>query len=142
MRVIKANHATGHDLLHSPLTPAEHASLDKLYVLFATCIDDLPPHLLVDNIAASPGHTDNSLNKFATQITDIHITYICLKMHLTQRLEDTGYFTGESKDMLVLRKTDIAREMVKLLKSLPLWALKINGEPCVCFGPCFYLNVS
>lgn len=131
MRVIKANYTTGHDLPRPLLTQPDHASLNQLYVRFATCIDDLPVHLFPDNIALSSSHASSTSNKFATQITDIHVTYLTLKMHLVEKLEDTGYFSGESKDMLVLRKTEIAREMVRLLQNLPLWALKMNGEPCV-----------
>ncbi|OAL50404.1 hypothetical protein IQ07DRAFT_643676 [Pyrenochaeta sp. DS3sAY3a] len=130
MRVIKANYTTSHDLSRPLLTPADHASLDQIYVRFATCIDDLPVHLLPDNISLSSSHASSTSNKFATQITDIHVTYLTLKLHLVEKLEDTGYFSGESKDMLVLRKTEIAREMVRLLQNLPLWALKMNGEPC------------
>jgi hypothetical protein len=118
------------------LSPADHKSLSELYIRFATCLDDLPPHLLPEGITPSPSVTDsNPTNpRFAVQIADLHVTYHCLQMHLTQQLDEIGYFAqhgGESNDMVVLRKTEIAGDMVRLLQRIPFWSLQVNGEPCV-----------
>ncbi|CEL00892.1 hypothetical protein ASPCAL00484 [Aspergillus calidoustus] len=117
------------------LSPADHKSLSELYIRFATCLDDLPPHLLPEGITPSPSVTDsNPTNtRFAVQIADLHVTYHCLQMHLTQQLDEIGYFAqhgGESNDMVVLRKTEIAGDMVRLLQRIPFWSLQVNGEPC------------
>ncbi|KAF7549514.1 hypothetical protein G7Z17_g6334 [Cylindrodendrum hubeiense] len=123
MRLTRKDQTPDPDLPHSPFTPSDDATLGQLYVRFAICIDNLPPHLL-------PGSTNQP--KFAAQIADLHVTYYCLKMHLTLKLEEIGYFSwiGESKDMLLLRKTEIARDMVRLLQTIPFWSLQLNGEPC------------
>lgn len=114
------------------LTPIDHAELGNLYVRFATCLDGLPPHLQFDN-SMPPGDIPGARNKFAPQITDLQITYLSLKLHLVQKLEEVGYFslTGEHKDMVLLRKTEVAQEMVQFLQATPFWSLKVNGEPCV-----------
>lgn len=67
------------------------------------------------------------------RIVDLQVTYHCLKMHLTQKLEEIGHFelARKSGDMLVLRKTEIARDMTRFLQSVPFWSLQVNGETCV-----------
>ncbi|KAL6408514.1 Transcription factor [Ilyonectria robusta] len=133
MRLIKSSQTPGSDLSDASLTAASYETLGRLYVRFATCIDHLPPHLQphTASLLETKGN-DTTHNKFAAQIADIYVTYHCLKMHLTRKLEEVGYFSrvGEYKDMLVLRKTEIARDMIALLQAIPFWSLKINGEPC------------
>ena len=116
----------------APLTTNDHAQLGHLYVRFATCLDDIPPHLQFDNTSL-PDNFGGVRNRFAPQITDLQMTYLSLKLHLVQKLEDIGYFalTGEHKDMILLRKTEIAQNMVQFLQGTPFWSLKVNGEPCV-----------
>jgi hypothetical protein len=137
IRFIKGGHTSSLSLPHPSLTQGEHATLGQLYVRFATCIDDLLPHLLPNNASRSESDANNTHDKFAGQIADLHVTYHCLRMHLVQRLEDIGYFSwsGESKDMILLRRSEVARDMVKLLQTIPIWSLKINGEPCVRENP-------
>jgi hypothetical protein len=133
MRMIKNSQIPDPDLPYPRLTPADHRTLSDDYVRFATCIDDLPPYLLPDSAALSAGDVDSTHHKFAAQIVDLQITYHSLKMHLTRNLEEMGYFSwvGGYKEMLVLRKTEIARDMVRFLQAVPFWTLQINGEPCV-----------
>lgn len=54
-------------------------------------------------------------------------------MHLTTKLDELGYFSqaAEYKDILILRKTEIARDMIMFIQAVPFWSLQINGEPCV-----------
>ncbi|KAJ0417762.1 hypothetical protein BJY00DRAFT_197680 [Aspergillus carlsbadensis] len=114
----------------APLPPADHKSLSELYIRFATCLDDLPPHLLPGSTILESNPSDT---RYAVQTADLHVTYHCLQMHLTQQLDEIGYFAqqgGESNDMLVLRKTDTAGNMVRLLQCIPFWSLQVNGEPC------------
>ncbi|KAK4860800.1 hypothetical protein LT330_004531 [Penicillium expansum] len=133
MRLIKKEQTVDPNLPDRPLTPANVIALGELYIRFATCIDDLPPHLLPNSEAFADNHGDTTRKRFTAQIADLQITYHCLKMHLTQKLEEIGYFscTGECRDMLVLKKTEIAGDMIRLLQSIPFWSLKVNGEPCV-----------
>ncbi|KAF4968108.1 hypothetical protein FSARC_4469 [Fusarium sarcochroum] len=128
IRLIKSsqNHENG-----GLLTSAFQQILGRLYVNFATCLDDLPASLIPNNTSRpSEGHATH--DKFAALIADLHITYHCLKIHVTTKLDEIGYFTqaAEYKDMLVLRKTEIARDMIKFLQAAPFWSLQVNGEPC------------
>jgi hypothetical protein len=77
--------------------------------------------------------TEREHNAFATQVADLQVTYNCLRMHIMQRLEGVGYFSfiAEEKHMLLLRKTEVARDMVRVLQTLPFWSLQVNSEPCV-----------
>ncbi|PLB44156.1 hypothetical protein P170DRAFT_479927 [Aspergillus steynii IBT 23096] len=132
IRMAGKGQPSGPELSQPSLTPLDHRTLSELYVRFATCIDSLPAHLMPDSISIScDGSTTH--NAFAVQIADLHVTYHCLKMHFTLALEKIGYFsyTGESVDMLVLRKTEVAESMVQLLQALPFWCLQVSGEPCV-----------
>jgi hypothetical protein len=122
--------------LDALLSTTDHKSLSELYIRFATCLDDLPPHLLPVNTAPSPSLTECNPRdtRFTVQTADLHVTYHCLQMHLTRQLEEIGYFAqhgGQSDDMLILRKTEIAGDMVRLLQRIPFWSLQVNGEPCV-----------
>jgi len=67
------------------------------------------------------GDTIHPCNRFAPRIVDLFITYHSLKIHLTQKVEEIGYFTliGEQKEMAVLRKTEIAQDMVRFLQATP-----------------------
>ncbi|SPO05504.1 related to alfa-L-rhamnosidase [Cephalotrichum gorgonifer] len=130
IRLIQANSSANSP--GPPLTPVSRMDLCYLYVRFATCLDDLPPYL-----QPGGGMFDNDGNhlpkKCIVRIADLQVTYHCLKMYLTQKLEEVGYFEmmGESGDMLVLKKTEIARDMARFLQSAPFWSLQVNGEPCV-----------
>ncbi|KAL2848859.1 heterokaryon incompatibility protein-domain-containing protein [Aspergillus pseudoustus] len=125
----------------TPQTTTDHATLSELYIRFATCLDDLPPHLLPESAHSSSSSSssltndeaDRKATRFSVQTADLHITYHSLKMYLTRKLEETGYFSqyaGESNEMLILRKTEIAGDMVRLLQTIPFWSLQVNGEPC------------
>lgn len=133
LRVIKSHQEPDIDAPHPALTPTDRAVLSQLYVRFATCLDDLPPQLLPESASSSGTSTIPARDEFAVQVADLHVTYHCLKMYLLRKLEEVSFFfwIGESHDMLVLRKTDIGRDMVRLLQAIPFWSLQINGEPCV-----------
>ncbi|KAL2803031.1 hypothetical protein BJX63DRAFT_413306 [Aspergillus granulosus] len=123
--------------LDTPITPTDQTALSELYIRFATCLDDLPPHLLPESPPSSLFLNNNGTGpkrtRSAVQTADLHITYHCLKMHLTRHLEEIGYFSqhvGERNEMLLLRKTEIAGDMARLLQAIPFWSLQVNGEPC------------
>lgn len=131
LKVRSIRRSQRHDLEMSSgyLTSTDYTILTQLYIRFATCLDDLPPHLTLDDIA----NTEREHNAFATQVADLQVTYNCLRMHIMQRLEGVGYFSfiAEEKHMLLLRKTEVARDMVRVLQTLPFWSLQVNSEPCV-----------
>lgn len=130
IRLIEDAHSRA-DAPSSPMTEL-HQALSYLYVRFATCLDDLPPYLQPEG-GISASDCTSAQRRRLVRIADLQVTYHCLKMHLTQKLEGIGHFemSGESGDMLVLRKTEIARDMTRFLQSAPFWSLQVNGEPCV-----------
>jgi hypothetical protein len=120
------------DNSNKPIDPADRARLDHLHVQFATCLDDLPPQLLPPALAA---YDENSLSHkhLATQISNLQITYNCLRMQILERLEAVGYFNplDNHMNMLLLHKTEIAHDVVRYIQEAPFWSLQVNGEPCV-----------
>lgn len=130
------------------LTSDDRIRLDTLYIRFATCLDDLPSHLLPDSLrpyehgsgqaATSPASTNPNQNQFVIQIANLQVSYHCLRMIVAQRLEDLGYLSPAgpgmeqaSLEMLLLRKTEIARDLLRIIREAPFWALQVNGEPNV-----------
>jgi hypothetical protein len=120
---------------HNSLTAEERLRLDHLYVLFVTSLDDLPPFLRDDQLVTN-AHSDreemNGLLKIYTiQAANLYISLHCLKMVITQKFEEVSYFPMGHNEMLLLRKTEIARNMLRIMREAPFWALQVNGEPCV-----------
>ncbi|OIW24777.1 hypothetical protein CONLIGDRAFT_623792 [Coniochaeta ligniaria NRRL 30616] len=117
---------------HYRLAEEGRLRIDSLYVRFATCLDSLPPYLQPESLI-SQGEQTGLTRQFVIQAANLQVTYHCLRMVITQRFEEIGYFTSsvESTDILVLRKTDIARDMLRIIRGAPFWALQVNGEPCV-----------
>jgi hypothetical protein len=125
-----------------PLTVEERHRLDSLYVLFITSVDKVSPHL-EDDIFAST-HTNrstvikdpsnnNPMKQHIIQWTNIYVTLHCLKMVIVQKFEELGYYSpqGDHLDIRLLRKTEIARDMLRVIREAPFWSLQVNGEPCV-----------
>lgn len=120
---------------HHSLTADERLRLDHLYVLFVTSLDDLPPFLQDDQLVTNT-HSDregmNSLLRVYTiQAANLYISLHCLKMVITQKFEEVNYFPMGHNEILLLRKTEIARNMLRIMREAPFWALQVNGEPCV-----------
>ena len=132
LRLIEYMKADGSSTQHR-LSEEERHRIDSLYVRFATCLDSLPPYLQPDSLL-SHGEQTGLRRQFSIQSTNLQVTYHCLRMVITQRFEEIDYFKPdlESADMLILRKTDIARDMLRIIRGAPFWALQVNGEPCVC----------
>ncbi|KAL1854952.1 hypothetical protein VTK73DRAFT_8633 [Phialemonium thermophilum] len=138
-----------HQQQQQHISPEDRSHINSLYVRFATCLDDLPPCLHArallgprddpttsSSSVPSPGGPRHH-RQYVVQAANLQVTYHCLRMVITQRLEDHGYFLGgagggpDSVDMLVLRKTEIARDLLQIIRDAPFWALQVNGEPCV-----------
>jgi hypothetical protein len=126
-----------------PLTAEERHRLDSLYVLFITSVDKVPPHLQADIFATTHviRNTDirdslenNLMKQHIIQWTNIYVTLHCLKMVIVQKFEELGYYSpqGDHLDIQkLLRKTEIARDMLRVIREAPFWSLQVNGEPCV-----------
>ncbi|KAH8675079.1 putative C6 transcription factor [Ilyonectria robusta] len=125
-----------HDLSlpgHPPLpTPEDRSRLDALYIQFITCLDDLPPYLQSYTFAAiaGAGKEATKQNQFIIQCANLQVSMHCLRMVITQKFEERSFFsTGvEQAD---LRKTEIARDMLRVIHEAPFWSLQVNGEPYV-----------
>jgi hypothetical protein len=138
MRVIQdAQRAViGANNLTNPPMPVEHRQrLDDLYVQFITCLDDLPPYLQSYNLPVSTdtGPDNSRANQFIIQRANLQVSLHCLRMVIAQKL-DMSYL-GTSVEQANLRKTEIARDMLKVMHEAPFWSLQVNGEPYVSTKP-------
>ncbi|CAI7581834.1 unnamed protein product [Penicillium crustosum] len=134
MRLLDS-HKNGNLLPRQPPTAEESTRLDHLYVLFATSLDDLPSFLQYDQLMLNANKDNQRLSRLTKlhiiQAANVYISLHCLKMVITQKFEEFNYYTPAPNEMLLLRKTDIARDLLRVIRDAPFWALQINGEPCV-----------
>ncbi|UNI22856.1 hypothetical protein JDV02_008705 [Purpureocillium takamizusanense] len=123
----------------SILTEDERQRLDRLYVGFITCLDDLPPYLQSYTFASIAGGGGGGsrggaqsahASQFVIQCANLQVSFHCLRMVITQKFEDISYFPpgAEQAD---LRKTEIVRDMLRVMHEAPFWSLQVNGEPYV-----------
>jgi len=134
---------TANLLPRQPPTSEESHRIDHLYVLFATSLDDLPPFLQYDQLMADSNKDNQRLSRLtrlhAIQATNVYVSLHCLKMVISQKFEELNYYPPEQNEMLLLRKTDIARDLLRVIRDAPFWALQVNGEPCVSHNPILIL---
>ncbi|PHH80282.1 hypothetical protein CDD83_3770 [Cordyceps sp. RAO-2017] len=111
------------------LTDDERQRLDSLFVHFITCLDGLPPYLQSYALAAGKPPPAQS-TQFSIQCANLQVSFHCLRMVITQKFEDISYFPpgAEQAD---LRKTEIVRDMLRVMHEAPFWSLQVNGEPYV-----------
>ncbi|CAG8065311.1 unnamed protein product [Penicillium olsonii] len=136
MRLLDSSQKSGSLLPRQPPTAEEIHRLDHLYVLFATSLDDLPRFLQYDQLMTETNTEDQLLSRLTRlriiQATNVFVSLHCLKMVITQKFADIGYYPMQVKsEMLLLRETDIARDLLRVIRGAPFWALQVNGEPCV-----------
>lgn len=114
------------------LTEDERQRLDTLYVNFITCLDDLPPYLQSYTFAAiaSGGKQTTQSTQFIIQCANLQVSFHCLRMVITQKFEDISYF-APGAEQADLRKTEIVRDMLRVMHEAPFWSLQVNGEPYV-----------
>ncbi|KAM0244247.1 hypothetical protein ACHAP5_006460 [Fusarium lateritium] len=114
-----------------PLISAqEKDQLDALYVRFITCLDDLPPYLQSYTFAALADGSRETTKQFLIQCANLQVSIHCLRMVITQKLENLPYYKSEIGHS-DLRKTEIARDMLRVIQEAPFWSLQVNGEPYV-----------
>ncbi|CVK85387.1 hypothetical protein FPRO06_07494 [Fusarium proliferatum] len=114
-----------------PLISAQEKDrLDALYVRFITCLDDLPPYLQSYTFAALADESRETTKQFLIQCANLQVSIHCLRMVITQKLENLPYYKSEIGHS-DLRKTEIARDMLRVIQEAPFWSLQVNGEPYV-----------
>jgi hypothetical protein len=108
-------------------------SIDALYVRFITCLDDLPYYLQMDNFGEVDGDDYQSKRSATIQRVNLQVSFHCLRMVVLQKLSALEIATQAQANshMLNLRKTEVARDMLRVIREAPFWALQVNGEPCV-----------
>ncbi|EAW07212.1 transcription factor domain-containing protein [Aspergillus clavatus NRRL 1] len=125
------------------LTVDERHRLGNLYVLFITSLDKLPQCLQTDTLLTQVGENTNDRRQkqYVIQWANLHVSLHCLRLVITQKLEEMGYFASDAEhpDMSLLRKTEIARDMLRVIREAPFWSLQVNGEPCVCISSPSYI---
>ncbi|TPX14567.1 uncharacterized protein E0L32_005259 [Thyridium curvatum] len=134
LRLIQDRRAgTGQTQQPPSFTRDERVRLDALYVRFATSLDDLPPYLQPIVLMTWHEGMGQQQRQFVTQVVNLQVTYHCLRMVIVQKLEEVEYPAPgvEQDDLTILRKTEIARDMLRIIREAPFWALQVNGESCV-----------
>lgn len=116
------------------LTTEERESIDPLYVRFITCLDGLPPFLQSYAFASITGKETTQSKQFLIQCANLQVSLHCLRMVITQKFEDLSYF-APGAEQADLRKTEIVRDMLRVIHEVPFWALQVNGEPYVSQYP-------
>ncbi|KAM0474498.1 hypothetical protein ACHAPX_007441 [Trichoderma viride] len=115
------------------LPSADRQHLDSLYVRFITCLDDLPPYLQSCTLAMAAmaeGNGSAESKQYVIQCTNLQVTFHCLRMVITQKFEDLSYF-APGVEQADLRKSEIVRDMLRVMNEAPFWGLQANGEPNV-----------
>ena len=124
------------NLTNPPIPSDQRQRLDSLYVQFITCLDDLPPYLQSYNFAAAASNDSREEaqgKQFIIQCANLQVSLHCLRMVITQKFDDMSYF-GTSVEQAELRRTEIARDMLRVMHEAPFWSLQVNGEPYVSFS--------
>ncbi|KAL2851386.1 hypothetical protein BJX68DRAFT_236250 [Aspergillus pseudodeflectus] len=119
------------NLTNTPM-PIEHRQrLDDLYVQFITCLDDLPTYLQSYSLTVptESGSEKARTTQFIIQRANLQVSLHCLRMVIAQKL-DMSYL-ATSAEQANLHKTEIARDMLKVMHEAPFWSLQVNGEPYV-----------
>ncbi|EKJ75660.1 hypothetical protein FPSE_04161 [Fusarium pseudograminearum CS3096] len=130
---LRLMHDRGHqDLgmtnLQSLLGAQDKDRLDELYIRFITCLDDLPPYLQSYTFAALVDGSRETAKQFLIQCANLQVSIHCLRMVITQKLENLPFYKAEMGHS-DLRKTEIARDMLRVIQEAPFWSLQVNGEP-------------
>ncbi|CAJ0546783.1 Ff.00g014100.m01.CDS01 [Fusarium sp. VM40] len=126
----RAQQDLGLTSLQPLITANEKDHLDALYVRFITCLDDLPPYLQSYTFAALADGSRETTKQFLIQCANLQVSIHCLRMVITQKLENLPYYKSDIGHS-DLRKTEIARDMLRVIQEAPFWSLQVNGEPYV-----------
>ncbi|KXJ90357.1 hypothetical protein Micbo1qcDRAFT_226235 [Microdochium bolleyi] len=126
------------------ISDLERQRLDRLYVRFVTCLDTLPPPLqsytlaLLSTDSSTTSSTTEAFrtNQCIVQCANLQVSVHCLRMILAQKLEvlaPSSLFGGSPGGLghADLQKTEIARDMLRVIQEAPFWSLQVNGEPYV-----------
>ncbi|KAI8654438.1 Zn(2)-C6 fungal-type domain-containing protein [Fusarium keratoplasticum] len=117
------------------LNDTQMRSLTESYLDFSSVLDDLPEFLQSPAIICE---TDNGREKhqrraFWIQRANITLSYHYLRMAILNRFLSANLLgvlgLNDGQTAIDLRKIEIAHELLILIASVPLDALKANGEP-------------
>lgn len=124
------------------ISVSQRTKLIQSYVQLITVLDDAPRCLqsfagVDDTSPGSPSEVSGLLGH-QVQMANLLITNHHLRMLVTQRCAEDGLHSilGLPQDALLmdLRRSEIARDMVHVIRDAPFEALRINGEPLVCLS--------
>lgn len=115
------------------------------HLRFVGILDELRiANLSAPTTPSRNGHAVTQLGRVGNiQRANLLVTFHCLRLVLLQKFTENGCLSllGISEDAvaLALRKSEIASDMIQVLKETPLECLQINGEPCVSYHTSFHL---
>lgn len=124
------------------LTDSQVMIITKAYVDFMSVLDDTPSWFNNPETAASqtPATTHDvigyQIQSFWVQRANIEVTFHCLRLIILKQYADCNLSSllgvSDQSLMIILKKTEIAQDMLRVIQNAPFEALKKNGEPCVC----------
>ncbi|OJJ42276.1 hypothetical protein ASPZODRAFT_20603 [Penicilliopsis zonata CBS 506.65] len=111
-------------------TSLDEAHIRALYLSFETCLDSAPralhPPAIFETVPLPP--------RLAIQCANLHISFQCLRIKCLYALEalyrDHACPTW-SHAAVCLKKIELAREMLQIIRWVSIDSLKVNGESCV-----------
>lgn len=115
--------------------------LMEAYVQFTMLLDDLSECLASPEMrkTSNKGSTQYQRRQLWSQHANIYVTYHYLRLVLMNRFVTDGmsHLLGLNDDptMLAWRMTEIVRDLLSVVDSLPSEVLQTSGEPCVSFVP-------
>ncbi|KEZ45834.1 hypothetical protein SAPIO_CDS1653 [Scedosporium apiospermum] len=129
----QSEHAISNQQPLLSLTAEEKSRLDAIYIRFITCLDNLPPYLQSYTFASfiSGSQEATQAKQFLIQSANLQVSAHCLRMVITQKLEELPFCYSSGIEHADLRKTEIARDMLRVIQEAPFWSLQVNGEPYV-----------
>jgi len=123
------------------ISVSQRSNLIHSYVRLTTVLDEAPKCLQsfagLDNANAGSPRDGSHLLSLQVQVANLLVTNNHLRMLVTQRCAEDGLqsILGLPQDTLLmdLRRSEIARDLVHVIRDAPFEALSINGEPLVTF---------
>ncbi|CAG9984507.1 unnamed protein product [Clonostachys byssicola] len=117
------------------LDMAQMSSLTGSFLRFSSILDDVPEFVMSPTMICNPDKLREEYQRLAVWIqkSNIMLSYHFLQLFILNRFAaaDLLSLLGLSSDRLSIgwKQTDIAHEVLNLMKTVPLDALRANGEP-------------
>ncbi|KAF4549857.1 Hypothetical protein D9617_19g101620 [Elsinoe fawcettii] len=119
------------------IPPQQKRRMTDLYFQFTLALDRAPIVLKeFKSVPAVPIEKDNvGLMMYQIQAVNLAVTHTCLHLILVQQFASGGAHSvlglSDERHLLDLKRTEIAREMVRVTAQADFAALRLNGESCV-----------